>query len=413
MRIFYLTRLFSGLEKSFSIKEWSPDGVPTIYKFIEKIDKQYEVYFYFTVKDSGKGYFSSWKNKPDTSFFIKGLNNKINIISGMNFFPKFMGRKIRIYLREIRQLIYITYKIFILKPDIIYCDNANVLIGGIVSRIQKKIPVVFRLMGVNNSMRQTLSGSEFYHFLNRWAYKSPFSLTICTQDGSGVEKWMKNALSKEQNVKILLNGIDNISGNININSKLNNLPSNKIIIMFVGKLEKTKGCYEFVEAIINLLKNDNYNIHGLVIGRGTEENKILEIVTKQKVNKHFTFIKSLPHNEIMYAHSLCDIYVSMNHFGNLSNANLEAINANDCMIIPSPQKEDGIDDITSKLLGDAVVYAPINQFKILSNELSVLIKSKNEREILSKKINKIKNKFLWSWDERISTELRLLKDQIK
>ena len=83
------------------------------------------------------------------------------------------------------------------------------------------------------------------------------------------------------------------------------------------------------------------------------------------------------------------------------------------MIIPSPQKEDGIDDVTSKLLGDAVVYAPINQFKILSNELSKLIKSKNEREILSKKINKIKNKFLWSWDERISAELRLLKDQIK
>ena len=45
-----------------------------------------------------------------------------------------------------------------------------------------------------------------------------------------------------------------------------------------------------------------------------------------------------------YAHTLCDIYVSMNHFGNLSNANLEAINANDCMIIPSPQKHDGIDE---------------------------------------------------------------------
>ena len=80
----------------------------------------------------------------------------------------------------------------------------------------------------------------------------------------------------------------------------------------------------------------------------------------------------------MYAHKLCDIYVSMNHFGNLSNANLEAINANDCMIIPSPQKENGIDDYTSKLLGDAVVYVPINQFKMLSNELSKLIKSKNE-----------------------------------
>ena len=50
---------------------------------------------------------------------------------------------------------------------------------------------------------------------------------------------------------------------------------------------------------------------------------------------------------------------------------------------------------------------------MLSNELSKLIKSKNEREIMSKKINKIKNKFLWSWDERMNTELRILKDLIK
>lgn len=413
MKIFYVTRLFSGLERSFVTKEWSPEGVPTIYKFIEKIDKEHEVYFYFTAKDSGKGFFSNWTNKLDASISIKGLNNKINIISGINFYPKWLGRKLRIYLREIRQLVYITYKIFILKPDIIYCDNANVLIGGILSRIQKKIPVVFRLMGVNNSMRYTLTGREFYNMINRWAYRSPFSITICTQDGSGVEKWITRALTKKNDVRILLNGIDNKSINKNIDPKLKNLPSNKIIVMFVGKLEETKGCYEFVQSIINILNNNINNIHALIIGTGTQEKKLFEIIENQKSINYFTFIKNLPHAQIVYAHTLCDIYVSMNHFGNLSNANLEAINANDCMIIPSPQKNNGIDEVTSKLLGDAVVYVPIKQFKTLSDEISELIKSKNKREMMSKKISEIKNKFLWSWDERINAEIKILKDQIK
>ena len=42
--------------------------------------------------------------------------------------------------------------------------------------------------------------------------------------------------------------------------------------------------------------------------------------------------------------------------GNLSNANLEAISSNDCMIIPSPNKKEKIDIKTSSYLKDSVIY---------------------------------------------------------
>jgi len=52
MKILYIARLFSGLESSFISKKWNPSGVPTIYKMIERIDKNYEAKFIFTSKDT-------------------------------------------------------------------------------------------------------------------------------------------------------------------------------------------------------------------------------------------------------------------------------------------------------------------------------------------------------------------------
>ena len=41
--------------------------------------------------------------------------------------------------------------------------------------------------------------------------------------------------------------------------------------------------------------------------------------------KHFKFLKSIPHKEVLHYHKISDIYVSANTDGNLINTNLEAI----------------------------------------------------------------------------------------
>jgi glycosyltransferase involved in cell wall biosynthesis len=285
-----------------------------------------------------------------------------------------------------------------------------VIIAAIFSRVQKDIPVVFRVMGVNKLMRASTSGFKVYHYIYRWAYRSPFSLVVCTQDGSGVEKWASQVLSTRSRVEIFINGTDDLSLDGNIDSILKNLPHNRVIIMFVGKLEKYKGCYEFVEAILNLVANKMTNIHALIIGSGTEEKKIVELVNNAGASIFFTFIKLLSHSQILHAHSICDIYVSMNHLGNLSNANLEAIQSNDCIIIPKPQQDNGIDKVTASLLGNSIISVPIKQPDELSNALSILIRSKSKRKIMEGRIKAIKKNFIWSWNERIKAELDIIKD---
>jgi len=410
MRVFYLARLFSGLEGSFIKKEWSPTGVPTMHRVIEKIDKKYNTCFVFTAKDSGPGYFSSWNSRKDEIVSVDGLKHDVAIISGINFFPIWMGRKFRIILREIRQAALILYKIYKFKPDVLYCDNANIIIAALFSRAQKRTSVVFRVMGVNNFMHTSIVSPKIYQRIYRWAYRSPFSLAICTQDGSGVEKWVNQALSINTRKEILLNGVDVLVLPNDIDPNLRKIKKNKIIILFVGKLEKYKGCYEFVQAILNLVSGNFFNIHALIIGNGTEDTRLKKLISDVNSNSFFTFIKSLPHSQILYAHSICDIYVSMNHLGNLSNANLEAIQSNDCMIIPSPQKHKGIDKVTEELLGDSVVNVPIDRPDKLLNALIALINSKSKREEMSRNIIKRKKNFMWSWDDRINTEIRIIEE---
>ena len=161
--------------------------------------------------------------------------------------------------------------------------------------------------------------------------------------------------------------------------------------------------------IILLNKNQVGHIHSLIIGTGNEEKKLKALVSSNNLNSYFTFIDALPHSQILSAHSISDIYVSLNYFGNLSNANLEAIQSNNCIVMPDSQPNIGVDVVTNNLLKKSIVTVPIKNPLILSDVLYNLIKSKKNREKMSSSIKKVKKDFLWTWGERIDKEMDLLK----
>jgi glycosyltransferase involved in cell wall biosynthesis len=281
-------------------------------------------------------------------------------------------------------------------------------VAAILSRCQSRIPVVFRAMGVYPFMRQSLDSTNIIHKVYKWAYYSPFNLVICTQDGSGVESWLHDAIRPGVKKEVLLNGVHSFNFPSVLDKRLKSLSTKKNIILFVGKLEKYKGCYEFVKSILLLLEEKNHTVHGLIIGTGSEKNKINRLVEESNCLDKFTFIDRLPHDQIWAAHRLSDVYVSMNHLGNLSNANLEAIQSNDCIIMPESQPEIGIDVITDKLLSGVVVNTPINNPRRLSNVLDDLLRCRKKRIKMSEDVNIRKQDFLWTWKKRIDIEMSLL-----
>jgi glycosyltransferase involved in cell wall biosynthesis len=413
MKVLYATRLFSGLESSLISKKWSPTGVPTIYKIIEELDLKEDTKFIFSAKDSGDGYLSSWNHSRDLLINVSGLNSQVKVLAGSNYFFPWLPRRVAFFLREIRQYVCVIVEAFKFKPDVIYCDHANVIVGAILSRFHWNSNVVFRVMGVYPSMREALRSKSLINKVFKWAYSSPFNLVICTQDGSGVEPWLKKAISKDVKIEVLLNGVDMIkSTNMDkLDNQLKEISPNKKIILFIGKLEEFKGCYDFLNAFFILIDKGIEELHAVIIGTGSQELIIKKLVEDRNDEHRFTFISKLPHGQILAAHKISDIYVSMNYLGNLSNSNLEAIQSNICMIIPKPQSKEGIDIITNNLLGDAIESVPIKNPVLLASSIHKLIFSRKDREKKLKLLKLRKRSFLKSWDERIQIEIKLL-DQL-
>ena len=411
MKVLYACRLFTGLEHSLYSKNWMPTGVPTIYKIMETLDKASNVCFILTRKDDGKGAFSTWFEHNDQVISINGMNHPFHVLTGDDYFPSWLHGKIRGLLRELRQTIQIFRHVRDFKPDIIYVDHANTLAAGMLARFSG-IPVIYRVMGVYPSMREMMNRQDLWSKIIRWSYRAPFSLMICSQDGSGAEKWIDQALTGTADKRLLINGMT-LPQSVSISNEiLLKIPNDKIVVMFLGKMETYKGCDDFVAAILALEENYKNQIHVLMVGIGNRTKVLKQAVVNADMQSHFTFIDRLPHGEVLEAHRRADIYVSLNRYGNLSNANLEAMSVGACMIIPSSDEETGVDIVTDKLIDDdAVVRLPRDDLVDgLVAAIEELCDSPVKRETLSNNVAKQAEKFIPTWKQRIVTEVKLLED---
>ncbi|MBT5399057.1 glycosyltransferase family 4 protein [bacterium] len=416
MKILYSTRLFSGLESSFINKKWSPTGVPTIYKLIEELDKRHDTKFIFSAKDSGDGYFSSWNYSKDKVILVDGLSQKIKVLTGASFYFSWLPRRVALFFREIRQYTHIIVETLRFKPDIMYCDHANVIVGALLSRLQRRTLIVFRVMGVYPVMRSSLTSNRLINKIFKWAYRSPFDLVICTQDGSGVERWLDDALLSSVPVKIKINGVNlNTDKQFLSDDSLNikTIGKDKTTVLFVGKLEDHKGCDEFIDSIIKAMRIKPNTFHGVIVGFGSKRKSLMNRIKKERLTLDFTFIERLPHSDILYLQESCDIYVSLNKLGNFSNANLEAMRMGSCMIIPENLPYIGEDTVIKQYIPDDAYLGVSSVFDTDSIVEKIILLQENEllRCSLRKKIKESSKEFIPTWDERVISEINLLDEK--
>jgi len=403
MNILFITRLYSGFEKSLYQKSWEPEGVPTIYKLFNKLSVNHNLIIILTAKDSGATYTSNWKEIKDKKFKLKNLKANIIVLSGTKYFFNFIPRKVAMIMRDIRQFIKVVLYVLKIKPDLIYCDSANVVIAYLLTKLFPNKPVVVRVLGICSFWRSITNSKRIVHRIYKFAYKGSFSGVIGTQDGSGIEYWFKETLTKGIPRYVLLNGVDKAPNIKKINYK------NKTIL-FVGRLEEYKGILNFLNAIIAILKEQKYIIDIVIIGDGTLYEEAVNLCKDSGYLKRFKFLKSIPHKDVLKHQMNADIYVSANTDGNLINTNLEAISADACMIIPEPQYNKFIDIQTHKFLGNSVTYYKVNDVIDLKNKILHLLNNPNKIKGFKKKLSSVKMQFMRTWEERVNEEEKILKN---
>ena len=237
------------------------------------------------------------------------------------------------------------------------------------------------------------------------SFKSSFSYIIGTNDGSPIHDFINKFTAKNVPSKILLNGVNDLSP-LGTSRKSFNIPENLPVLLFNGRHSEDKGILEFINTIFALIKKGE-EIYTIILGNGKFYKQILTMIHRKKV-ENILVTGAIPNSKVYSYYKLCDIYISLNKLGNLSNTVLEAINAEKCIITLAQEKFSTRDEQTKKILGDSAIY--INR-ENLDDELERSIKTVlDDRDIIKEKkikIKKIKEK-LRSWEERVNDEIEII-----
>ena len=406
MKVLYVGRLFSGLESSLVAGAWKPTGVPTIHKIIERLDRDTELRLILADKDDA----SLWRGNSDRTLAVAGLKAPVTVVAGSSALPSFLGDWARM-VSEARQAWRILIATYRLRPDLVYIDHGNAVAAGLLARLVR-IPVVFRVMGVYPAMRQALSGRRLAFRVLRWAYRAPYALVICTEDGSGGSAWLQQALRPGVRAEVMINGADMPEEASSRLVSMPVIPNDRTIVLFVGKLEKAKGCDSFMEGFLQANAQAPDKLHAVVVGAGSQIETMKALARARKAEGAVTFSERVPHSDMPAIRRRADVYVSLNKLGNLSNANLEAMRAGLCVVLPAYLPEVGQDDPTSRLF-PAEAYARIENPDATEELAATILRLHGdpaERRRLSNAMAAAAAKSIPTWDERIDREIKLLYD---
>lgn len=408
-KVLFISGPFSELEDYINNDLEKPKGMPGVYKRLKYFaEKGWEVHWIVEGKTDRrfkKDGINFYTYNPSFYIFKWLLNNlRLSRIIKIAFLLRFV-KVFTLSLKVANEI----------KPDVIYgLKVAYALPSYIVAR---KLNAVAIFVEFGTWMYRDFISSNFLRRIIRLpffigsiiAFNLPFDLFIMTNDGTNGDKVFKYFKIPENKCLFLLNGVDKnpiqrTKENITYLRKKYNLPLDRKIILSVGRLVSWKRLDKVIK-FFSSIKGYKYNLQLVIVGNGDQEVKLNEIVKEEELGDSVKFMGDLPHKDIFEIMALSDVYISFYDLSNLSNTMLEAISSG----LPIISLNDGS---LSEVVTDGYNGILINSFdekdrviEMLSNDEILERMSKASYEIALKK--------LYTWDERMEKELKIVENLIE
>lgn len=206
----------------------------------------------------------------------------------------------RITVNRIISLIFLFLQSFKIlkqiKPDIVHSHSIDM--GFILSFACKKynIPIINTCHGVSFNDSQF---SIFKRIIELFFLKTGRFNKIITVDQNSLEYFKENNIN---NVIYISNGID--LDEFKKNKRSNN--DKKLRIIFVGRLEEQKGLKYLIESV-KTLQNKEFEL--IIIGSGTQENKLRSLVKEYGLGEKIIFLGNKKNKETIRQLFNSDIFI--------------------------------------------------------------------------------------------------------
>ncbi len=403
IRVMVVARLFSGLADGLVEGVWRPRGVPAIYRLLEGLAarEDVELLTVFANKDENGGRFAC-----GSEFETPPLGRVVIL----PWTPRRWLAVLRLdgKLREASHLLRCLWLWLRFHPHLVYATNANFPVAALFARLGLS-RVVLRLLGLHPDHCRV---AESKGGLQRWLYHAPFDHVVCSLDGSGVDYYLPRLIAPQVPRSVLLNGVDPRLPDRQAVARIarSHGKDGSPVVLFIGRLEWNKGCREFVEGVLDVLSRRPGSLRAVLVGDGSLHEELTRCIAAARAEDQVLLAGSVPHEEVAAWLARADVYVSLNHLGNLSNANLEAIAAGKCMIILDADPQTHTDTETARLIPDSVVLR-INRGDMVRNlawTLESLLDTPERIASYAAAASRLGKELLQPWDQRIETETDLI-----
>lgn len=394
MRILIAVRLATGLRESIVSGKWQPSGSPAIYKLIEGLQASgHDVQLLLLDRQRGATVRAGLIQLAGLGIPAWRLESPAVL--------QLLPRRLQSVLVELSETFQVWRVARRFVPAAIYLDRSLLWPAGLLARFGRW-PVVWRVLGVSPNLQEAWTGKRFIHVVMRWLMRAPFARVICSRDGSGGDVWLQRLLAPATPRIVLLNGVDQQAGDASL---VIDLPAGKTIVSFLGRLDRLKNLKLFVAGFAKAAAKES-GLHALIVGRGEEEAWLRQRLSATDGNC-FTFLPGVPHSQMPALLARTDIYVSLNAMGNLSNANLEAIRAGRCMVLPEPDPNNARDLDTIEILPDDTALRIPMTDEALGAALVRLHRVPVERQARASATARVGAQ-MQNWQDRIDQEIGLI-----
>jgi glycosyltransferase involved in cell wall biosynthesis len=401
LRVLSLVRAFGGLKASLAEGKWQPAGVPAIYRLLEGLgaDPEVELLNVFTVKEDDARF-------PQVRRMnLPRIGNSV-VLPYRNWFGLRRASMAMTELESAARILAIAARF---RPDIVYATYANILPAALLARLGHR-GVVLRFMGVVPHHREIADGALP---LFRWQLRSSFAHAVCSEDGSDPAAVLPRLLAPATPWTVRLNGCDAkaIGEEDVLAVRAAHGLGERPAVAFLARLEPYKGCLEFIEAALAVLRAAPDSADFVVIGDGPLRAEMEARVGAAGQGGRVRFTGSRPHGEVGRLVGAADIYVSTNMYGNLSNANLEALAAGACLLLPTSDPAVPLDTVTDKLIpGDvALRYDRHRMPQSLADTLHRLLASPAEISERRRRSAALAKLLVKPWAQSVAEDIAVLK----
>ncbi len=405
MNFLVVTSLYTGMLPSLATGRYAPCGVPAYHKLLERLSAEGVAVTALVLAKS-----------PAASAPFSGVTERtFPELPGVRFVVvPFYGRFLRHgslaeRANEAAQLLVFAKTLLRLRPDLVYADRASLKAAALASLAGFR--TVVRFLGVANF--PALAASARAKLLSPLTWLGLFvryDLILCTEDGSPSRAFFERCRNRRTPVLFALNGVDAAPGDAaDALRRAHGFAPDTPVALFVGRPSPDKGALDLLDALAALRRRGT--VFGAVFVCGAPGDALRRETAARGLGDAVAVRDAVPHRELAAYYRMADVYVSLNRFGNLSNTVLEALRAGVCTVLLGPDRRDGTDAATERLVPPEAAARVDwdNLAAALPETLHALLTRPDLRRGYAAQAAALSRRLLCSWEERLDAEAALLR----